>query len=436
MTERSKRKSHPLSEKEIPKLTSQGKAVLEYQDSMTPGLLLRVTATGQKTWGLRFKNPVDGVWGRMHLGRYGTPTDPIMSLSKAREAARGVLRKINNGIDPRVVEKPPVMKTIAQLIDDRLKMEVFGTLANTEALNRDAPLQRTAEETEWLYAKYVTPVIGDVAVKDFDIGHLTMVIDPIMARGKPSMAQHVFMRLSTLMNFARGRGIKCETLEHATCRGFTNVRERFLSLDEIITVWNSLPTAVGKSRHCATILRLILTTGQRSGEVAGMNRREIDTVNRIWTIPAGRAKNGKKFGAHAVPLNDLAFDMITDAMRKTNGDYLFPCQDKSGPLNSSVLSQRVRLAEEEFGIPHWTPHDLRRTVGTQMLNKTNGLGISRFDKALVLNHRSVTKANVSDIVYDHNEYLDEKREALDKWGAFLAKLIAAADAEAFKIAAE
>ena len=72
----------------------------------------------------------------------------------------------------------------------------------------------------------------------------------------------------------------------------------------------------------------------------------------------------------------------------------------------------------------FAPHDLRRTVATHMLKKEHGLHISRFDRALVLNHRSTTKATVTDDVYDCNEYLDEKREALDRWAAFISRLVA------------
>src|ERR1700730_13759836 len=72
----------------------------EYQDAIVPGLALRVTATGHKSFVLiaRFpthpKNPT-----RRAIGRYGA-----VGLEDARARARQWLEWIERGVDPAVEE--------------------------------------------------------------------------------------------------------------------------------------------------------------------------------------------------------------------------------------------------------------------------------------------------------------------------------------------
>jgi integrase len=52
---------------------------------------------------------------------------------------------------------------------------------------------------------------------------------------------------------------------------------------------------------------VLLLTGQRREEVAGMAWGELDRKAALWTIPASRAKNGK---AHLVPLAPAVIDEL------------------------------------------------------------------------------------------------------------------------------
>jgi integrase len=46
------------------------------------------------------------------------------------------------------------------------------------------------------------------------------------------------------------------------------------------------------------IVELLALTGQRRQEVAGLRREELDSAQRIWTVPRARTKNAK---AHCAP---------------------------------------------------------------------------------------------------------------------------------------
>jgi len=156
-----------------------------------------------------------------------------------------------------------------------------------------------------------------------------------------------------------------------------------------------------------------LLTGQRVGEVAGMQRDELDLRARIWTIPATRSKNGH---AHDVPLSEDALAVIREATSKS---FLFPDRGKNAGLTSHEVSKTIRRAQERFGLAQWTAHDLRRTAVTNMAK----LGVSPIVLGHVINHRSVTKSGVTLSVYSQYDYAKEKREALELWAAHLNAIV-------------
>ena len=394
----------------------------DHFDGLCPGLSLRVTKAGRKTWNFTFTSPVDGKRARFILGTY-----PALALKDARLKAVDARETVESGRDPREIDTTtPVDLTVAQVFEYRLKKEIKEQVhPQTGEVTRKA--MAGAVDMERRFNKDIRPLVGNMLAKDFRVVHFHRVLDKIMdERGSARVAGMVGTDLKTLFTFALNQGVvdfsPLAKVKHDTG---SKIRERFLSIEEIVTLWHALPTANPEGVSIRRIIMLLLLTGQRLGEVTGMHRDEINWVTRVWTIPAERSKNTF---AHPVPLSDAAFKIISEAARDTNGDYLFPSPSKTGltgPMDSGSVGATIRRTNElgRYGIAKWNAHDLRRTVGTQMLNKANGLAISRFDKALVLNHRSVTKETVSDQVYDMNEYLDEKREALTKWAAFIERLV-------------
>jgi integrase len=163
------------------------------------------------------------------------------------------------------------------------------------------------------------------------------------------------------------------------------------------------------------IVKLCLLTGQRVGEVAGLARSELDMKAGVWTIPAARSKNKT---AHSVPLSGAALAVIKEHL--LDEEKLFP---DAG--NTDVIGKAVERALPEFGIAHWTLHDLRRTAVTGMAE----LGVSPIVLGHVINHRSVTKAGVTLAVYSHYDYAKEKREALELWADRLSAIVTGGGAQ-------
>ena len=147
-----------------------------------------------------------------------------------------------------------------------------------------------------------------------------------------------------------------------------------------------------------------------------MRRDELDVKSRIWLLPGSRTKNGYP---HAVPLSDLAVEIIQDglAVSQEGSPFVFPSGNGALPPHAAAVT--IVRAQERFGIAPWSAHDLRRTVLTGMA----ALGVAPIVLGHVANHRTTTKAGVTLATYSKYTYDTEKRHALDMWAAKLRGIV-------------
>jgi integrase len=243
----------------------------------------------------------------------------------------------------------------------------------------------------------------------------------------------VFVHLNGLLRFAVGRGEigmnPAATLDRDALGAETNRRARVLADDEIPAFWNAL------DRSNLTIttrvgLRLLLLLGVRSGELLRARWEEFDLPARVWTVPVERQKLGRRQVAAArpwrVPLSEQAFAQIEKLRVLSEGSpyALASPQAEKGHLSDKALVAGMRklfsgavplltLAE-----PRPTCHDLRRTLRTGLAR----LRVPRDVAERCLNHALPE----IEAVYNAHDYLDERREALARWGAHVQELVAGA----------
>ena len=325
-------------------------------------------------------------------------------------------QNLEAGRDPRDVaaEQAAAAMTVAGLIDSWLEKHARPNL-------------RSADEIERRLAKNVTPIIGGVKIAELHRRDMNRVVDPVLARGAPREAGCVFEDFRAVVRWAVKRGdLDRNPFDGMEKPAGSKPRERTLSDDEIRAVWNGLPTVLARSKACQRIIRLCLVTAQRLGEVTGMEPGELDLKAATWTIPGARTKNKH---THIVPLSTTAVGIIKEALAEAGKDakWLFPRKDGKGPLPIEVVDKTINRASVpsedhplgRFGMPHWTPHDLRRTALTNFA----AMGIPPVVAGAVANHVSVTKATITLSVYTQYTYEKEKREALDMWAKRLADIV-------------
>jgi integrase len=262
----------------------------------------------------------------------------------------------------------------------------------------------------------VLPVIGHVALAELHKRDVNRVIDPIEASGKKIAAARTFQIMRAMFSWAVGRGdLDRNPMEKMTKPEDNDPRDRTLTEAEIKVFWAAIPDAC-EIKSVARILKLCLVTAQRVGEVAGMARAELDLEAHTWKIPEARSKNKH---AHEVPLSPLAIDLIREALADAgDSDFVFPGL-RGIRISMSCVSGGVIDARAKIGLPHWTSHDLRRTAANSMQE----LGVLDSIIGHVLNHRSVTRATVTQKHYTPRIPQREMREALELWANRLTGII-------------
>jgi integrase len=382
----------------------------EYPDFQVRGLRLRVLPSGLKDWSLRYTSPRDGSRQRLGLGMY-----PATSLAQARGKALEAKGMLDARQDPRLVLAAAATgaMTVSHLIDSYLEKHVRPNL-------------RSHAEVERRLRKNVEPLIGGMKLGDLHRRDCARVVDAVMARGAPREASHVHADIGALLNWAVGRG----DLEHSPAAGLRRPaeptsRDRVLNDLEIHKLWSALPAVLAPSPGIVNVLRLCLVTGARVGEVAGMERRELNLPAGIWSLPPSRVKNATAF---VVPLSDLAISIIREALLAAgNSSFVFPSPSGNGPLTSLQVAQTLARAVVptakhplgRLGIPHFRAHDLRRTCLDYMAK----LGIAPMTIGHCANHRSIFKAGVTFSSYVQHTFEPEKRQAFDLWTSRLLAII-------------
>jgi integrase len=159
----------------------------------------------------------------------------------------------------------------------------------------------------------------------------------------------------------------------------------------------------------AGIVELLALTGQRREEVAGLEWKELDLAKRTWTIPKTRTKNGK---AHIVHLSEQALAVLERMDQR--GPFVFSQLGKA----FQDFTRSKRWLDQLSGVTGWRLHDLRRTCVSGMAR----LGIAPHVADKILNHQAGTISGVA-AVYQRHEFLLERRDALNRWGAYVAKIV-------------
>lgn len=402
----------------------------EYPDTKVPGLALRVTPAGAKSWTLRYRT-AEAKQRRLNLGGF-----PAVGLSKAREEATKALGVVAGGSDPagakqaaRAAAKSRKAETVEDLIDAYLEAAERGTHRPNARPKRAG----TMGLDRYYFEKHIRPSLGRVSVADLTRAEVQRLLDDVGAKA-PSTARHCRAVLRQAYNFAIRNELAKGNPASLTSLAAPAQRDRVLSETELRAIWS----AASPEATTGLAIRLAMLTLQRGGEVTGMQASELDREARLWTIPGTRTKNHR---THVVPLSDDALSVIDAAYRLTAARVAdrsgqeppavapwrgpaFPSRAgaKAPTLRRDSVSKALRRLCPTIGVTDATPHDFRRTGATAITSER--IGIPRFIVSRVINQISDTGgAATVTAIYDRNEYLADKRRALGAWGSLLMEVV-------------
>ena len=177
----------------------------------------------------------------------------------------------------------------------------------------------TATETERLLKAVFVPKWKTKAVTQIRKADVAAVIEAIMAQDKPSAARHAFAIIRKFFNWCAERGI----VEQSPCLTMkppvkAESRDRVLTDAELAAI---MKASCDIGWPFGPVVQLLALTGQRRGEVVGMQWDELDPTAKVWTIPGERTKNHRP---HMVPLTDAALALIGTLPRVGGSAFVFP----------------------------------------------------------------------------------------------------------------
>lgn len=364
---------------------------IEIADGGQKGLLLRMTPRGEKSWAVR--TTLHGKRVFRSLGAY-----PEVPLSEARRRAAEITSAARDGVRPEAIEarRKAAKLTVAEAQQDYMEAQRLALRASSMVIK------------EGLWRDHITPVLGRRILRDIRRADLFEVRDAVQAKGFMTQANRVASEIKAFLNWCEEREWIDAAPTARRLRTKEKPRDRVLNEAELVALWNHCgkPGDLGRD-----FTHLLILTGQRRDEVRKMMWSEIDLDSGLWVIPAERYKTNR---TQAVPLSPAALSILRRRWRDGATGHVLTGRDGVSCYNGHA-STLIRIKKRMETAPHFTWHDIRRTVRTGL----SRLGVDQATAEMVIGHAPQGLLKV----YDQYDRLDEKREALVRWADYLAGIL-------------
>lgn len=393
-----------LTNVKIQGLITSGKAVAK---SDGDGLTFTLSVSGRASWVLRYR--FGGKAKEKTIGQY-----PDISLAEARKLAMADRAKVQQGIDVAAEKQKSKREaasawTFRQLAEDYLK-KAEGRLAKTTLEGRRQQLR-----------DYVYPIVGNRSAKDIEAYELASLVERVVNKSR-----HVARLVLVAIRAVYAHGVAKNAVDRDPCLSLKSnavIGARPPSRDRLkltaSELRNLLPALTSIGPANALMVKILLATATRIGELVNAKWEHIDFERREWTIPPEHSKNQKEF---VIPITDLVLGWFLELKDLSfNSDYVLPIRQRKkvigdAPMDPVTLNAAINKLCKELGdkCRRFTPHDLRSTARSHL----GALGVNILIAERCLNH---TLGALVDI-YDKHDYIEERRQALEKWACLLSLL--------------
>jgi integrase len=332
-------------------------------DSVLKGFGVRVSCAGVKTYVAQFKVR-GGKERRMAVGRCDR-----VALDKARIEASKLISAADLGGDPATERREarnvsedqnPLFKDFAaHWLEDVAKRK-----------NRDS----TLKHRRLLLDNHVLPELGNKRLSEITQRHIEEMHHKV-SKAFPVAANRTVSLCSAIFSTAVRWGLVSDNPALGIERNVEHGRERYLTLDEIMT----LQTALDESplQNSADTVRVLMLTGARVGEVLCMRWDHLDLKEGVWVKPAATTKQNK---IHRVPLSPPVIDLLKARFKKQQSgkkrdksDWVFPGKSKQGHMTTirtfwAAVCKRAKIKGVRI-------HDLRHTFASLLVSSGESLPV-------------------------------------------------------------
>lgn len=397
----------------------------ETRDSECGGLSIVVGKRGTpKNWRLRTRLYVDGKATpvQKNIGGY-----PMLTVDQARTTATEYKAMAKQGIDP-----------WAQAVSGTPKDRSFEAIVNSCLYvlkhNKRNPIKTdTWNNYERAFRRQMQPLyrrpMEEITTKD-----LNVLMEQIAAKISKGEANKVMTIASRFWNVALAEGFisgnwnPAQAVEHYKIQRTRTVLGDDSHFKRFFDVIDQLA-----SPQMTNLFTLYLLTGIRNGAIRAGRWDEIDWENKIWIIPASRMKGRKGMEReYILPLTDTLIALLRkqqryvqslgDPRRRESG-LIFPALRDNSKDGAVVVRRSDQNRLNRLLGQRCTPHTCRRSMRTLMesdaIDPTTGQSIRREVIDALMAH---SKKGL-DVMYNHYQYLREKRHALELYHAYLENLV-------------
>jgi integrase len=328
-------------------------------------------------------------------------------IEDAHKIARQRFAQAELGIDPAAEKTKARVAAVAAKLTLASVADVYLS-AKQQAVKSGSYTESTYEATARYFNVHWAP-LRNRSIESINRAEIAKRLQEITARHGRSAAAKARFTLSALFSWAMGEGLCDANPVVATNNPEMGVlpRERVLGDSELKAIWTAcLDDDLGR------MVKLLTLTGCRRDEIAALRWDEIDFDAGALTISGARTKNRRTLSL-ALPESALA---ILRAVARRDGPCVFG-DSRHGFTGWSAAKRKLdaRLAVAGKQLPHWTLHDLRRTMRTGL----GRLGVPPHVAELTINH---AKAGIV-AVYDRYSYAAEMAAALNKWAEHVTAVV-------------
>jgi integrase len=376
----------------------------EVPDPGQRGLYVIIQPSGRRRYAVRF---------RFH-GRPCKLTLPAgITLAAARKAAAAALFEVSEGRNPAQARK-----------DARVQAEIAAAdtvrAISEQYLAREGKKLRTVDERRAILNRLVYPEFGGRPISSIRRSEIVRLLDRVEDKNGPRMADITLAVIRKIMGW---HALRSDGFNSPIVRGMARAkpqeraRDRVLADHELQIIWRVAEERKGPYDR---MLQFIVLTATRLREAARMNRSELEAAD-TWVIPRSRYKSNID---HVIPLSKKAQELLSampvigDAgwVFTTGGDVAIAGFSKAKKqFDERVLAGLRKHDPQAKPLPHWTPHDLRRTARTLMSRA--GVDPDHAERALGHVIPGI-RGN-----YDKHQFRDEKRVAFEKVALLVERIV-------------
>ena len=353
------------------------------------GFGVRITAKGAISFVLRYVS--DGRERRMTIGKY-----PDLTVKVAREMAGDFRAEVSKGGDP---------------LSDRERRRDSPTVANlaVDYMERHATSKasQSAAEDKSMLNQHILPRLGSVRLahltsRDIEKLHLSL-------KNTPYRANRILSLIGKMLRLAvQWKWEDADPSILGTVKKYPEEkRRRWLSTDELRALTKALDAH--PNQQSADIVRLLILTGARRGEVLAAEWSEFDLARGTWTKPSHHTKQKR---TEHFPLSAAATQLLTELQADANSLYVFP--SSTGDVHQGSIKNFWRGIKNTAGLNDVRIHDLRHTFASHLVSSGHSLEMVGRLLGHTQAHTTHRYAHLAD---------DPLREASDRIGTMFQNLV-------------